>query len=92
MPSAQNSYPQRAYRRRQKSLKDRRRMSQYSYNYDTGYVVERKDNKVYLRRVSWYKGAKRELKLRSRRAVRRARNIGSGASYRKHYDLWWNLY
>lgn len=95
MPALKNSYPRRAYRRKRRATLNSRRKRQRHYTYDTGYdYIEREDGTSYVRQVAWGPKMKKSYKVQSRRAARRARynKYGQHGSYRKAYDLWWNIY
>jgi len=95
MPSLKNSYPKRAYRRKQRSLKARRRLALTRRTYDPGYTYhEKEDGTIYLVRKAYYKNLKRESKKQTRRKTRRAtfNAYGQYANYRKYDNLWWNIY
>lgn len=95
MPSLKNSYPKRAYRRKQRALKARRRLALTHRTYDSGYTYyEKEDGTVYVVRRAYYRNLKRECKQQTRRKTRRAKfnAYGQYANYRKYDNLWWNIY
>lgn len=63
MLSLKNSYPKRAYRRKQRSLKARRRLALTRRTYDPGYTYyEKEDGTIYVVRRAYYRNLKRECK------------------------------
>ncbi len=95
MPNVKNSYPKRAYRRKQRAVVNARRIALAKRAYDAGYVYKQtSDGREYLIRTSYYERVKQAYKRQARRKARYAgyADYGRNGNYRKLFDLWWSIY
>lgn len=94
MPSTRNSYPKRAYRRKQRARVRYNRLVFAGVRYDSAYwPVTAPDGTRYVTPARG-EGIKKTHKTVARRRARRAKwnEYGNGGSYRKVYDMWWLMY